>query len=163
MTETLTLEQVKEVLDAFGPVTQLRSNRIQVVTGSGRGRDAIKAAFGALSCERVIQMSAADTGEVFELTYHLTGPHRMVVSIRVNLPRGEPVVPSVHDLLPPAGIYERQIHDLFGIVFSGHPNLARIILNEDWPGNEFPLRKDWKPEKGTFYGGIREEVPGCPR
>jgi membrane-bound hydrogenase subunit beta len=163
MTGTLTLDQVKAALDTFGPVTQLRANRIQVVTGTEKARDAIKVAYEAFSCERLIQMSAADTGEVFELTYHLTGLHRMVVSIRVNLPRGDPVVPSVHDLLPPAGIYERQIHDLFGIVFSGHPNLKRIILNEDWPEKEFPLRKDWKPEKGTFYGGIREEVPGCPR
>jgi len=163
MTEALALDRVKASLDAFGPVTQPRSNRVQVVTVAEKARDAIGASFGPLACDRLIQMSVADLGEVFELTYHLTGPHRVIVSIRVNLPRGDPVVPSVHDLLPPAGIYERQIHDLFGIVFSGHPNLRRIILNEDWPEKEFPMRKDWKPGKDTFYGGVREEVPGCPR
>ena len=40
------------------------------------------------------------------------------------------------------GSDERQIHDLFGIVFKGHPNLSRIILNEDWPLEEYPMRKD---------------------
>ena len=158
MTEALTLDQVKAVLEAFGPVAQLRWNRVQVVTEPGKARDVIKAAFGSLSCDRVIQMSTADVGENFELTYHLTGPHRTVISIRVHIPRENPSIASVHDLLPPAGIYERQIHDLFGIVFRGHPNLARIILNEDWPLKEYPLRKDWKPVKGTFYGGIQEEV-----
>jgi len=150
------METAEAALAVFGPVTRPRSNRVQVTTGTGTARDAIMAAVGPLSCDHLIQMSTADTGEVFELIYHLTGPHRMVVSIRVPIPRGDPVIPSVHDLLLPAGIYERQIHDLFGIVFPGHPNLSRIILNEDWPPDEYPMRKDWKPVKGTFYGGIME-------
>ena len=158
MNELLTLEAVQSALGGFGPVNQLRSNRIQVVTDVEKARDAIRSAFDGLSCERLVQMSTADLGTTFQLTYHLTGLHRTVISIRVEIPRENPVVPSVHDLLPPAGIYERQIHDLFGIVFRGHPNLARIILNEDWPIREYPMRKDWKPVKGTFYGGIREEV-----
>ncbi|HMA05644.1 MAG TPA: NADH-quinone oxidoreductase subunit C [Methanomicrobiales archaeon] len=154
----LGMETAEAALAGFGPVARVRSNQVQVVTTLGMARDAIKAALGPISCDHLIQMSTADAGEHFELTYHLTGPHRLVISIRVNIPRGNPALPSVHDLLPPAGIYERQIHDLFGIIFQGHPNLARIILNEDWPLKEYPLRKDWKPVKGTFYGGIREEV-----
>ncbi len=154
----LSAETVEAALAGFGPVTRVRANRVQVVTGREAAREALRAALGPLSCDHLIQMSTADLGEAFELTYHLTGPHRLVISVRVNIPRGDPSTPSVHDLFPPAGIYERQIHDLFGIVFPGHPNLARIILNEDWPHGEYPLRKDWRPVKGTFYGGIREEV-----
>ena len=156
MTDLLALEAVQAALGGFGPVTQLRSNRIQVETGVGKARDAIKGAYDGLSCERLIQISTADLGSTFQLTYHLTGLHRTVISVRIEVPRENPSVPSVHDLLPPAGIYERQIHDLFGIVFPGHPNLSRIILNEDWPPDEYPMRKDWKPVKGTFYGGIME-------
>jgi NADH-quinone oxidoreductase subunit C len=156
MNEPLSLDAVLAALGGFGPVTRMRSNRIQVVTGAEKARDAIRSAFDRLSCERLIQISTADLGSTFELTYHLTGLHGTVISIRIEVPRENPAVPSVHDLLPPAGIYERQIHDLFGIVFPGHPNLARIILNEDWPLKEYPLRKDWKPVKGTFYGGIME-------
>ena len=156
MTDLLALEAVQAALGGFGPVARLRSNRIQVETGTDRARDAIGTALGPLSCDHLIQMSTADLGEAFELIYHLTGPHRMIISIRVDIPRENPAIPSVHDLFPPAGIYERQIHDLFGIVFPGHPNLSRIILNEDWPLKEYPMRKDWKPVKGTFYGGIME-------
>jgi NADH-quinone oxidoreductase subunit C len=81
----------------------------------------------------------------------------MVVSIAVELPRDLPAIATVSDILPPAAIYERQIHDLFGIMFRGHPGLAKIVLNEDWPDNEYPLRKDWKPNPDTFYGGIKGE------
>jgi len=156
MKDLLVLDAVQAVLGGFGPVTQLRSNRIQVQTGVEKARDAIRSAFEGLSCERLIMISTADLGSAFQLTYHLTGLHRTVISIRIDVSREDPTVPSVHDLLPPAGIYERQIHDLFGIIFQGHPNLARIILNEDWPLKEYPMRKDWKPVKGTFYGGIME-------
>jgi len=110
-----------------------------------------------LHCDRLITISTADNGTALELIYHLTGPHRTVISLSVSLPRDKPEIASVHDILTPAGIYERQIHDLFGIGFSGHPNLKRIILNEDWPDTEYPLRKDWKPGPGTFYGGISME------
>jgi NADH-quinone oxidoreductase subunit C len=88
----------------------------------------------------------------------MTGPHRTVLSFAFELPRDKPGVHTVSDILPPAGIYERQIHDLLGIGFTGHPDLKRIILNEDWPADEFPMRKDWKPDPGTFYGGIKKEV-----
>jgi len=158
MSGPLSLETAEAALSGYGPVARMRSNRVQVLTGIERAREAIQTAQGALSCDHLIQMSTADLGENFELIYHLTGSHRMIISIRVDIPRANPVIPSVHDLLLPAGIYERQIHDLFGIVFQGHPNLSRIILNEDWPPKEYPMRKDWKPVKGTFYGGIREEV-----
>jgi len=156
MSNQLTFDQVKAVLGGYGPVEQVRWNRIQVVTAVEKARDAVRSAFEDLTCERLVQMSVADLGTAFQLTYHLTGLHRTVISVRIEVPREDPKIPSVHDLLPPAGIYERQIHDLFGIDFPGHPNLARIILNEDWPAKEYPLRKDWKPVKGTFYGGIME-------
>ena len=73
------------------------------------------------------------------------------------VPKEKAMTPTLYDELPSAGILERQIHDLFGVVFTGNPNLKKIILNEDWPENEFPLRKDWKPSPDTFYGGIRRE------
>jgi NADH:ubiquinone oxidoreductase subunit C len=81
----------------------------------------------------------------------------MVVSIEVELERVKPLIPTTSDFLPPAGIYDRQIHDLFGIVFTGNPNMKRIMLNEAWPADEYPLRKDWKPDADTFYGGIKGE------
>jgi membrane-bound hydrogenase subunit beta len=157
MTNGLMLDFVTDKMKEFGTVEQVRSNRIRILTTSDRIRAAIKTSHELLECNRLITISAADNGRTLELIYHLTGPHRMVISLALELPRDVPETPTMSDIFLSAGIYERQIHDLFGIFFKGHPNLKKIILNEDWPENEYPLRKDWKPDPGKFYGGIKVE------
>jgi len=157
MTNTLTLDLVMEKMEEFGTIEQVRSNRIRIITTSDRIHTAIKTSQELLACDRLITISAADNSRTLELIYHLTGPHHMIISLAIELPRDVPETPTMSDILPPAGIYERQIHDLFGIFFKGNPNMKKIILNEDWPDNEYPLRKDWKPDPGTFYGGIKVE------
>ncbi len=157
MTGTVTPETIQEMLRDFGTVEQVRKNRIRVSTVPGRLHDAIMTSQAVLFVDRLITISAVDNGETFELLYHLIGPHRIIITFVLNIPRNSPVTPTVSDILPPAGIYERQIHDLFGITFGGHPGLKKLMLNEDWPENEHPLRKDWKPGPDTFYGGIKVE------
>jgi len=156
MNGTLALEAVVEAMKEYGPVKPAGRNRIQIETIPDKIRDAIMRSLEVLQCDRLIAISSADNGTALELLYHLTGPHRTVLSLCLALPRESPETPTLSDLLPPAGIYERQIHDLMGIVFQGHPGLKKIVLNEDWPEGEYPLRKDWKPGPDTFYGGIRE-------
>ncbi len=159
MTETsLKVETVKEALSDLGTVEQVRWNRTKVTTTVEKVREAILRTQSILGCDHLVQIAAADNGKTFELIYHLSGPHRMIVALAIELPRDRPEAPTTSDLLPPAGIYERQIHDLLGITFRGHPALKRIILNEDWPANEFPLRKDWKMDPNRFYGGVHEEA-----
>jgi NADH:ubiquinone oxidoreductase subunit C len=158
MSGPLLLEDVKKALETFGPVEQVRSNRIKVKTVPENVREALFHAQALLACDRLIQISALDNGQSFELIYHLTGPHRTVIAIAIELPREKPEMHTTSDILPPAGIYERQIYDLLGIVFTGHPNLKRIILSEDWPDDEFPLRKDWKPKPKASSGGPRPEA-----
>ena len=157
MDPPLTLDYVAEKMNEYGTADQVRSNRIRITTTPGKVINAIENAIELLGCDRLITISTADNGTTFELIYHLTGPHRTVVSIAVEVPRETPEVISMSGILPPAGIYERQIHDLFGITFQGHPGLKKIILNEDWPPDEFPLRKDWKKNPDTYYGGIKVE------
>ncbi len=157
MSAGLPVGRVADVMNAIGGVTQVRSNRIRIAVPPSRVREALLRAKTDLACDHLVQISSVDNGKALELTYHLTGEHRTVVSIATELPRDKPEIPTVSDLLPPAGIYERQIHDLMGIVFTGHPDLRRIILNEDWPEGEFPLRKDWKPKPDVFYGGVPKE------
>jgi NADH:ubiquinone oxidoreductase subunit C len=157
MTPSITPESIAERMKEFGTVLQVRRNRLTVKTVPDRLRDAITTVQAVLGFDRLITISTVDAGETFGLLFHLTGPHRIIVSLAVDIPRDNPVMPTTSDLLPPAGIYERQIHDLFGIVFVGHPDLRKVILNEDWPDKEYPLRKDWKPGPGEFYGGIKVE------
>lgn len=94
-----------------------------------------------------------------EVIYHLqsfTHRHRFVV--KVMLPRwkndkpGElPEVPSVTGVWPAANWHEREVYDLSGVWFTGHPELTRILCAEDWVGH--PLRKDY--EYPLEYHGIR--------
>ena len=62
------------------------------------------------------------------------------VRLRVQVPESEPVVPSLFDVHPGTEAPEREVFDLFGISFEGHPDLTRILMPEDWVGH--PLRKD---------------------
>jgi NADH:ubiquinone oxidoreductase subunit C len=155
MTGPLSLDRVAGKMQEFGISEQVRKNRIRITTTPDKVHDAIMTVQAMFGFDRLITISAVDNTKTLELVYHMTGPHRMVVSIAIELPRDQPAIATVSDILPPAAIYERQIHDLFGIVFRGHPGLTRIVLNEDWPENEYPLRKDWKPNPDTFYGGIK--------
>ena len=66
-------------------------------------------------------------------------PKRLRVKVRV--PGGHVLVPSVSSVWPAANWAEREAYDLFGIHFSDHPDLRRILMPEDWEG--FPLRKDY--------------------
>jgi len=159
MTETsLKVETVQEALGDLGTVQPVRWNRVKVPLSVDKIREGVLRCQSILGCDHLVQIAAVDNGKTFELIYHLSGPHRMVVALAVELPRDKPEAPTTSDLLPPAGIYERQIHDLLGITFRGHPALNRIILNEDWPANEYPLRKDWKMDPNRFYGGVHEEA-----
>jgi NADH-quinone oxidoreductase subunit C len=81
----------------------------------------------------------------FELNYHLVSiPKRLKVRLRIKLAGDDPVVDSLVPVWPGANWLEREIFDLFGIQFTGHPDLRRILLPEDWEG--YPLRKDYPVE-----------------
>jgi NADH-quinone oxidoreductase subunit C len=157
MTAVLSPESVTMALQGFGTVEQVQPNRFRVTTVPDRLRETVVGVQETLACDRLVTISCADTRLALELHYHFTGQHRTIVTVTTALPRENPAIPTMSDILLPAGIYERQIHDLFGIVFSGHPDLAKILLNEDWPAGEYPLKKDWKPGEKTSRGGTPPE------
>jgi NADH-quinone oxidoreductase subunit C len=81
----------------------------------------------------------------FEMAYHLLSIARKErVRLKVKLSGDDPVIESVTPIWPSANFFEREIFDLFGIRFLGHPYLRRIMLPEDWEGH--PLRKDYPVE-----------------
>lgn len=94
-----------------------------------------------------------------EVVYHLssfTHKHRIVLKVLLprwkdNKPGALPEVPSVTSLWRAADWHEREVYDLSGVWFTGHPDLTRILLSEDWQGH--PLRKDY--EFPLEYHGIR--------
>ena len=88
-------------------------------------------------------VSAVDYVEYFEVIYHLLSLRRnasLVVKSRLY-GRGEPSMPSVYDVWKGADLQEREVWDLMGIHFEGHPNMKRVLLWEGFDGH--PLRKDY--------------------
>ena len=98
----------------------------------------------------------------YEVVYHLSSlgeayttpsasavpPQRLRMKVRV--PGGDPRLPTVTSVYPTAGWPEREVFDLFGLHFEGHPDLRRILMPEDWEG--YPLRKDYPVQ-------IRKDTP----
>jgi len=79
------------------------------------------------------------------LSYHiLSFGLKERIRLRVLLDEAEPSVDSITPVWPGANFFEREVFDLFGIRFAGHPDLRRIMMPDDWKGH--PLRKDYPVE-----------------
>jgi NADH-quinone oxidoreductase subunit C len=81
----------------------------------------------------------------FQLSYHILS-HRFMerIRLRVMLDDSDPTIESIVPVWIGANYFEREVFDLFGIRFSGHPDLRRIMMPDDWQG--YPLRKDYPVE-----------------
>lgn len=81
----------------------------------------------------------------FEVVYHLLSiPKKERIRLKVRLESASPAVESLTPVWPGANYFEREVFDLFGIRFTGHPYLQRLLMPEDWEGH--PLRKDYPVE-----------------
>ena len=81
----------------------------------------------------------------FQLSYHIVS-HSLKERVRlaVQLDSSDLALDSITPVWPSANFYEREVFDLFGVTFQGHPRLTRIMMPEDWQGH--PLRKDYPVE-----------------
>ncbi len=123
LTVQVSREHLKEVLQYLKSGSSPRFRRLDDLTAVDEST-------------RRRQLSDAD----FTMVYHLLSfdpPQRM--RVKVPLRGEEPMVPSVTDIWPSANWYEREVFDMFGVRFDGHPNLRRIIMPHGWEGH--PLRK----------------------
>jgi NADH-quinone oxidoreductase subunit C len=108
-----------------------------------------------LAFDNLMCLSAVDyikeTPPRMEMVYHLFSyTHRHVFVLKVMLPREGAALPTVEGVWGVANWHEREAFDLFGIVFTGHSDMRRILLPDDWEGH--PLRKDWVDP--DFYNGM---------
>jgi len=87
-------------------------------------------------------LTAVDYQDRFEVVYYLYSvPENRGIVLKTAIPRENPVIASVVPVWPAANWQEREVYDMFGIVFEGHPSLKRILLPQDFEGH--PLRKDF--------------------
>lgn len=106
----------------------------------------------AMRFDYLMCLSGVDRKGTLEVVYHIasmTLKHKLVV--KVSVPTDRPEIPSIESVWKTANWHEREAFDLFGIIFTDHPDLRRILLPYDWEG--YPLRKDY--ETPEFYNGMR--------
>lgn len=108
--------------------------------------EAVKILFRELEL-RFITASAIDTPEGLGIVYHFSNdPAGEIYSARVLLEdKDKPGIQSISPVFPGAEWIEREIWEMFGVNFIGHPNLKKLLLADDWPENEYPLRKKNEP------------------
>jgi NADH-quinone oxidoreductase subunit C len=152
-------------LDAIDPWIEVSAARLPDVCRYLRDEPDLR--FDMLNCISGVdyletdpkKAAKADFQPHLEVVYHLSSiQHKHSLVLKVMLPRwkdevpGEPPeVPSVADIWRTADWHEREVYDLSGVMFTGHPSLRRILCPEDWVG--FPLRRDY--EMPLEYHGIR--------
>ena len=110
----------------------------------------------ALQLTRMENVTAVDWKDRFEMVYHLFSPTLMHwLTVKVTLPHDAPVLPSATAVFPGVEFEEREVYDLMGISFTGHPDLRRVFHRDDFVGH--PLRKDFVPPPPPNIPRIRKE------
>jgi NADH-quinone oxidoreductase subunit C len=107
----------------------------------------------ALKFEVLSDLTALDwpKEEKIQVVYHLYSyAHKHQIVLKVDLPRDNPKLATAEDIWKVANWFEREVYDLFGVIFEHHSDLRRIMLPDDWVGH--PLRKDYVEQEE--YDGI---------
>jgi NADH-quinone oxidoreductase subunit C len=138
---TTTEELITEVLKGL-PVQVKRERRVFLTVPRNDLIKTMNILSSELNIQHLSTITARDIGNDLEILYHflLKG---VVITIRTTCPKNDPTVDSIVSIFPSAILYERELHDILGIVPNGHPDLRRLILPDEWVGG-YPLRKDWK-------------------
>lgn len=92
---------------------------------------------------RFIIISGVDLPEEIELLYHFSfDAGGLVFSVKTRLPKANAEIDSITPLFKGAEWIEREVWELLGVNFRNHPNLKHLLLKEDWPKENYPLRKE---------------------
>lgn len=104
-----------------------------------------------LTFDVLLSITGYDTGSLLGSAYNFFSmDKRHYIEVRIEVERKNAIIPSVVGIWRTADWHEREVYDLFGITYEGHPDLRRILLPSDWEG--YPLRKDFKEPE--FYNGL---------
>jgi len=104
-------------------------------------------------CAYLATVSGVDKGETFEILYHFASPAANI-NVRTEISKASPHIESICPVIPGAILYERELQDMFGMVVDHIPDPRPLVMPDDWPAANFPLRKDWKFERPA------ERIPG---
>lgn len=119
-----------------------RERRIFIRVAEEDLRETVKTLIRLDGFNHLATITGVDIGPAIELIYHIIYKDA-VVSLKVQVPKESPVLPTITDLIPGAVFYEREIQDLLGVKFEGNSSSSLFILPDGWPDGVHPLRKEW--------------------
>jgi len=119
-----------------------RERRIFVYIKKDALKDAVKYLVKDLKFKHLSTITGVDLGKEIEVIYHLAYKGSIELSLGLTVPKNNPSVATVTDSIPGAVLYEREVHELLGVNFEGHPDLSPLVLPEGWPQDVYPLRKE---------------------
>jgi NADH:ubiquinone oxidoreductase subunit C len=143
----MTNEAIKEYITAHAPEASfdetgewlniiIASNQLKPLASALRGQP--------MQLDFLFCLTCVDYKTHLTMVYHLTSSKDRTINlvIKTNLDRTQPVIETVSDIWRTAEFHEREVFEMFGVQFSNHPDLRKLILEEDFKG--FPLRKDFE-------------------
>jgi Ni,Fe-hydrogenase III component G len=125
-------------------VTVKRQRRIFIDVSPERWADVFDYLVKNMGFSTLCAITGLDEGNTLGAIYHLSREDGIILSLKVRLPKDNPVISTATAYFPSADVYERELKDLLGIRVEGLPEGHRYPLADDWPSDAYPLRKDWK-------------------
>ena len=127
-----------------GKVRVQRLRRIYAEVDYANFVEVFEYAIRKLSFAFLCTITGLDEGEKISFIYHLTTQDGIILNLKTDIPKERLVLKTIIGYFRGAEIYERELMDLLGVKVEGLPEGKRYPLPDDWPLDQYPLRKDWK-------------------
>jgi NADH:ubiquinone oxidoreductase subunit C len=133
--------------DSIVEMKNPRERRIFLRVKKEAFRETLEYVVNDLGFKHLSAITGVDLGTEIELLYHVVLNDAVVLTLGFSVPKEKSTTRTITDLVPSAVLYEREVHELLGVGFEGHPNLIPLVLPEGWPQDVYPLRKEWQLEQ----------------
>ncbi|MFC1568169.1 NADH-quinone oxidoreductase subunit C [Candidatus Margulisiibacteriota bacterium] len=135
------VEQIKQQFKGKADIHEKSVTRLYVTVAKEDAHEVVRYMFKDMGARMAIA-SGVDTRPGIEILYHMAfDAYDMMVTVKVLVKKPELSMPTFTDFMPAADWIEREIHELLGVNFVGHPRLEKLLLPDDWPEGVHPLRK----------------------
>jgi Ni,Fe-hydrogenase III component G len=132
-----------------GRVNIQRARRMTIELEQANFMEVFEYAAKQLKFIHLCTITGLDNQDKLDLMYHLAHDEGILLTIKFSVPKETPLIKTVIPSFPGAEIYERELVDLLGFKVEGLPAGNRYPLTDEWPTDQYPLRKDWKPDTGS--------------
>jgi Ni,Fe-hydrogenase III component G len=154
MNDQILIEKAKESLkDKVLEITNPAPRRLFMKVAVGNLLEAVNWLKKEMGFSHLSTISGVDLAQSYEILYHFAN-NFCCLTIRTEISRENPLLPSLCQLIPGAILYERELQEMFGITVQNIPDPRPLLLPDNWPAGNYPLRKDWKYERPA------EVIPG---